>query len=786
MPLLTLTERPRAHINADFETILRGRSVNGELVHLTTIGSRPARHTGLSAPVTAQLRDRIPLVDRLWTHQAAAIDLVREGRSVVLATGTASGKSLAYQVPLADAALRTGGRSTSLLLFPTKALAQDQLRSLASLAVPGLVPVVYDGDTDPDARRWARRHATCVLTNPDMLHAGILPFHGRWATFLRRLELVVIDELHVYRGVFGSHLAQIIRRLTRLCVAYGGTPTFVFASATIGRPDALASELIGGPVALVDDDASPSGERTVAVWKPSNEATATTAATAPTSGNSATARLLADLVEAGYRSIAFARSRRATEVVAARARRLVADGLQDAIRPYRGGYLPAERRAIERQLFDGTLRGVVATSALELGVDIGGLDACISNGFPGTIASFRQQIGRVGRSTKPSLAVLVIGDDALDHWYGNNPEVLLRRGAEPVVINVANPFVLEPHIECAAHEIPLVAEDADRWAGDQVDAPEDTDRLGAPDVTEAFHDAVRHLVRCERLHIVNGRAVYSGRGSPAHRMSLRSDSGAEFRVVDHRARLIGTVDASRAFSTLHCGALYLHQGQQYRVQRLDLDDRAAWVEPVHLDEYTIVRSDADLTFIGVHMTVRIGALRWSLGDVEVTEQVVAFERKRTSTGAVLSLEALDLPATTLRTRAFWYEVPDDVLAIAGLHGGDACRVPGSLHAAEHAGIAMLPLFAICDRWDVGGVSTAAHGQSGEATVAIYDAYTGGAGIAELGYGAGRRHLEETLRALMTCSCADGCPSCVQSPKCGNGNEPLDKPGAIAFLQAALR
>ena len=779
--LLTTTEPRRADIPIRFDAVLRSRSTNGELVHLTTVRARAARHQFLARPIQEQLRHRLPMVDCLWAHQAAAIDLVREGRSVVLATGTASGKSLAYQVPLAEATLQSGGRSTSLLLFPTKALAQDQLRSLASLAVPGLLPVSYDGDSDPDARNWARRHATCVLTNPDMLHAGILPYHGRWATFLKRLEFVVIDELHVYRGVFGSHLAQILRRLTRLCAAYGSSPTFVFASATIGQPDALASELVGHPVTLVDDDGSPTGERTIAVWNPTGD---DRAGTGPISGNAATAALLAALVASGHRSIAFARSRRATEVVAARARRIVPEELRDTIRPYRGGYLPAERREIERELFEGTLRGVAATSALELGVDIGGLDACICNGFPGTIASFRQQIGRVGRSARPSLAVLVTGDDALDRWYAANPRALLHRAAEPVVINVANPFVMEPHLECAAHELPLVPDDAERWA-----APDEhcgnADRLGTSDVAEAFDDAVRHLVQEDRLHIVNGRAVYSGRGSPARQVSLRSDSGAEFRIVDRRARLIGTVDASRAFATLHEGALYLHQGQQYRVDRLDLHDRAAWVEPVNVDEYTIVRSDTDLAFIGVHTTERAGSLRWSLGSVEVTEQVVAFERKRLSTGALLTLEPLELPATTLRTKAFWYEVPDDVLAAAGLGGANSARIPGSLHAAEHAGIAMLPLFAICDRWDVGGVSTAAHGQTGAATVAIYDAYSGGAGIAELGYAAGRRHVEETLRALTTCVCSDGCPSCVQSPKCGNGNEPLDKAGAIAFLGAAI-
>ena len=753
-------------MSVPFEVLLPRLAPNGEIVHLERLAARPARFGELRTPLPTALAERVP--SRLYSHQATAIDLAMSGGSLAVATGTASGKSLCYQVPIAAAAMETSGRATSILLFPTKALAQDQLRSFGAMSIPGLTPVTYDGDTSADARAWARRHATAVFTNPDMLHAGILPYHGRWATFLRRLRFVVVDELHTYRGIFGTHVAHVLRRLRRVCAMYGATPTFVFASATIGDPAGLAQSLCGLPVTAVDDDGSPQGERLVAVWRSVPRADGV-----PVSGNAASAQLLAGLAAAGHRTIAFTRSRHAAELVSARAKRLAADtpGLDGRIRSYRGGYLPAERREIEAQLFDGRLLGVSATNALELGVDIGGLDACVINGFPGTIASFRQQIGRAGRSAQRSLAVLVVGDDALDQWYAAHPAELTARAPEPSVVNIANPFVLIPHVACAAHEVPLTPGDAEVWCDSSTE--------------EAFDDAVRDLVRHDDLVLINGRAVWSGSGTPAPSVSLRNGGGAEFRIVDARAdgRLLGTVDGSRALSTVHEGALYLHQGQQYRVVELDLDDRVAWVESTDVDEYTQVRSQSDIRILDAERTISVGRLTLRLGRVQLDEQVVGYQRKRISTGAVLALEPLTLPPSRLVTRAFWYEVPDAVVEQAELSPLD---VAGTVHAAEHAGIGMLPLFTICDRWDVGGVSTAIHAQTELATIFIYDGYPGGAGIAELGFASGRRHLDETLGAIRRCRCAAGCPSCVQSPKCGNGNDPLDKAGAIALLEVGLR
>jgi DEAD/DEAH box helicase domain-containing protein len=622
------------------------------------------------------------------------------------------------------------------------------------------VPAVYDGDTPAEARTWARRHANAVLTNPDMLHVGILPNHGRWATFLMRLRYVVVDELHLLRGIFGTHVGHVLRRLRRLCAHYGSSPTFVFGSATIGRPGELASALCGLPVAEVSDDGSPRGERVFAVWEPPlvDEASGQRA-----SANGEVALLLAALVESDRRAIAFCRSRKGAELVACYTRDRLPPDLAACVRPYRGGYLAAERREIEGELFSGRLRGVAATNALELGIDVGWLDACILNSFPGTIASMWQQAGRAGRAQQRALAVLVAGEDALDQWFVHHPAELFSRSPEPAVVNVSNPFVLDPHVACAAYERPLTPDDADYW--DDLD------------------EAVTRLVRDDRLVVRGGRAVHSGRPSPASTVSLRTGSRNEYRIVaGDEGRLIGTVEEGRAFTSVHDGAIYLHQGQHYRVARLDVADHAAWVEPVDPDYYTQARSDTDVRVLETEQSVPVGRAMLSVGSVEVTEQVTGYRRKALGTGETLGDFDLDLPPTVLTTRAFWYTVGEEVLARAGVA---PASVPGTLHAAEHAAIGMLPLFTICDRWDVGGVSTALLADTLLPTIVIYDGYPGGAGIAELGFAAGRSHLAATLDAVRSCPCERGCPSCVQSPKCGNLNEPLDKAGAIALLRTIL-
>lgn len=739
------------------EKLLESLSWRDQLVHLERLPRRTAEEAEPSSPLHPMLAERLP---PLWKHQAEAVDVARRGRSVAVATGTGSGKSLCFQIPIAEAVLRGEGDTAALLLYPTKALAQDQLRSITALEVPGLVASTYDGDTDPDTRAWVRRNANVVLTNPDMLHAGILPNHGRWATFLMRLRYVVLDEMHTLRGIFGTHVSHLIRRLRRLCHLYGSDPTFILGSATVGQPGRLASSICGVDVEEVLVDGSPRGERLFALWNPP---LVDDRRGARGSGNVETASLLAALVHNSYRGVAFTRSRKGAEVVAARTKEMLSEDAAAAVRPYRSGYLAGERREIEEELFSGRLRGVSATNALELGIDVGGLDFCILNGFPGTIASMWQQAGRAGRQQQRSLAVLVAGDDALDQWFMNHPSELFTRSPEPVIVNPSNPFVLDPHLACGAYELPLTPADDAFW-GDDLD------------------NGIRRLVHDDEIRLREGRAVYAGRERPARTVGLRTGTSGEFSIVGDEGVLIGTVDRSRAFTSVHPGAIYLHQGQHYRVDRLDLDDSAAWVTPVDPLETTQARSETSVSILEAECSEAVGRARLTLGTVEVTDRVTGYRRISLVDGELLGDEDLDLPPTCLVTRAFWYTADPAVLAAAGV----APRaVPGTLHAAEHAGIGMLPLFTICDRWDVGGVSTPLQAETGLPTIVIYDGYPGGAGIAELGFAAGHNHLEATLDAIASCPCDDGCPSCVQSPKCGNLNDPLDKAGSVAFLRTVL-
>ena len=731
--------------------------------HVETLAARPARFGELDRPFPSEVADRLG-VDQLWSHQAEAMNLIRNGVPTVLATGTASGKTLCYAAPIAEAVGAPLAPATALCIYPTKALAQDQLRAITAHKFAALTAATFDGDCSTEERSWVRNNANVVLTNPEMLHHSILANHRRWADFFHQLSYVVIDELHVFRGVFGSHVAQVIRRLRRLCNHYGSDPVFVFCSATIGEPERLATALCGEPVTAVTTDGSPKGERLFVLWNP---AVTDPETNTRSSARSDSASLTAELVTHGYRSITFCRSRRITEVIAADVRDRLPEADRELVRSYRGGYLPAERRDLEAEFFSGSLRAMVTTSALELGVDVGGLDACVINGFPGTVASLWQQAGRAGRTSGTSLTTLVAGDDQLDQWMMNHPRELFTRAPEPAVANPHNPEIRDPHLVCAAFELPLTHDDQ-QWWGDGLD------------------DGIRNLVQADRVAVRDRRgepaAVWAGGSWPAAGIGLRSSSSATIQIETTTGELVGTVDESGAYAQVHTGARYLHQGRGFVVDTLDLERRRAVVVPDDADEYTQAKSETAIRILEVDDQTSVGSARLGVGAVEVTQQVTGYQRRNSLTRELIANVDLDLPATHLMTRGFWYVIEPAILEAARV---DDKAGPGALHAAEHAGIGILPLFALCDRWDVGGVSTMWLTETSAPTIVIYDAFPGGAGVAELGFAAADRHLAATLEVIEGCRCEDGCPSCVQSPKCGNLNEPLDKAAAIRLLHAIL-
>ncbi|MEU7656575.1 DEAD/DEAH box helicase [Micromonospora taraxaci] len=770
---------------ADLLRRLRARGAGDPVTHVERV---PAR-AGVPAPwpswAPAELRAAFTRrgVVAPWQHQAQAATLAYEGDHVVVATGTASGKSLAYQLP-ALATLLADPRATVLYLAPTKALAADQLRAVAALELEGVRPACYDGDTPRAEREWIRRHSRFVLTNPDMLHHGILPGHAQWSGFLRRLAYVVIDECHTYRGVFGSHVAHVLRRLRRQCARFGATPVFVLASATSGDPATAAGRLTGLPVTAVTEDASPRGGVTFALWEPPLLPPDSGAAPPDSSsvpGQAAgdhddlrqvrrsalreTADLLADTVAEGVRTLAFVRSRKGAEVVAANARRSLDDavpGLGGRVAAYRGGYLREERRELERALLHGDLLGLASTNALELGVDLVGLDAVLICGYPGTRASLWQQAGRAGRSGQEALAVLVARDDPLDTYLVHHPEAIFGAPVEATVLDPANRYVLAPQLACAAVEAPLT--------------PADLVLFG-----DGAKEAVDELVAAGALRQRPTGWYWRHRERPE--VDLRGEGGAPIAVVESSTgRLLGTVDGGSSHFLLHPGAVYLHQGVSYVVDELDLADGCALVHVEEPDWSTHARDVTDLSVVSVRSYVDAGPVGMFLGEVDVTSQVVSYQRRRIATGEVIDTRPLDLPARELRTVAVWFTLSPQSLALAGVQSAD---VPGALHAAEHAAIGLLPLMATCDRWDIGGLSTAVHADTEAPTVFVYDGHPGGAGFAERAYGTASAWLRATRDAIAECGCETGCPSCVQSPKCGNGNNPLSKPDAIRVLDVVL-
>jgi DEAD/DEAH box helicase domain-containing protein len=715
-----------------WENLLSGE----ELAYLGTEPERDARFAPLPDGLAVDVG-----VDRLYAHQRATWDAAQRGEHTIVTTGTASGKTLAFNLPVLDAIAREP-KTRALYLYPTKALAQDQFRTLAGYRVPKLRPAIYDGDTPAEIRRTAN----VILSNPDMLHIGVLPNHDRWGDVLANLRHVVVDEAHVYRGVFGSHVANVLRRLRRIARIYGAEPQFLLASATISNPGELGHALIGDRVTVVGDDAAPRAERTIVLWNPpllDAELGLRGSALAEA------AKLQAQLVERGLRTLTFAKSRKAAELI----HRFTAERLGDDrhLSAYRAGYTAQQRREIERRLAEGDLLGVSATNALELGIDVGLLDAVISVGFPGTVASLRQQWGRAGRRGS-GLAVLVASEDALDQYFMRKPDTLLGRRVEAAILDHANPRVIAGHVRAAAYEAPITEEDAD------------------------FVDAARHD---PQLRDTPAGFVWAGREHPAAQVPLRSTDADSFAVVDGTTgALLGLVERARAYTTVHEGAVYLHLGESYLVRELDLVAMHAIVEPFSGSWYTQAKKETMTRIVEAYRTEWRCGMELSFGAIEVTEQVVGYERRTIASQERIELVQLDLPETSFTTEAIWY-LPEP-RHLAELE--EMPKLLGTLHAAEHAMIAILPLWAMCDRWDIGGLSTNIHPETGRPTVFIYDGHPGGVGIAERGFEEFEGWVADTAAMIRGCPCHDGCPSCVQSPKCGNLNDMLDKAGALTFLE----
>jgi DEAD/DEAH box helicase domain-containing protein len=747
-------------------------------------------------------------VTHLYSHQAEALHSAWEGPTIIT-TGTASGKSMCFNLPTLDVLCRDA-RARALYLYPTKALAQDQARALVTFGLTKRVrPAIYDGDTPREARAEIRRSANVVLTNPDMLHVGILPNHAAWADLFANLAVVVVDEAHVYRGVFGSHVANVLRRLRRIAAAYGTQPRFLLTSATIANPVELAERLTGLEVSLIDQDGSAAPARRIAVWNPpltDRELGARRSALGEA------AELLARLVRDGARTICFIKSRKGVELLS----RLVKEDLQNThpelaelIAPYRAGYTPQQRREFECRLARGELRAVITTDALELGIDIGELDAAVVVTFPGTVASLRQMWGRAGRSSVGrrgrGLAMYVAGEDALDQFFCRHPEDFLDRPVEAAILDHESPLIFRQHLLCSAHEGPLSHDDA-AFFGPRWEAHAEV-LVSAGELRRRPLDAegnVREEVQERSLGGWSVSGTYVSRrpaGYPAAEVSLRSASADSFAIVDvSSGELLGSTEAARAHSTVHEGAIYLHLGHSYEVRELDLERRRALVAPFGGDWYTQPKRETDTAIVRLLDRREALGVTLSFGEVSVTDTVLAYQRKRVADHGPLDLVALDLPPTSFPTQALWFELPIGGTQPEALARGQEARsagpaalaetIPleallGALHATEHAQIAVLPLIAMCDRWDIGGLSTNFHPQTGGPTIFLYDGHPGGIGIARTAFARFEELCDDARRLITECPCSGGCPSCVQSPKCGNLNEPLSKAGACLLLEGML-
>jgi DEAD/DEAH box helicase domain-containing protein len=735
----------------------------GRILHHEVLPQRAAQLAGWGPLPWRQLEK--PLIQagirQLYVHQAASLEQIRAGHHVVVATPTASGKSLIYNLAVAESLL-TNRKYHALYLFPTKALSRDQFNTvsdfLAALeAQPPLSAAIYDGDTTPYQRAKIRQQIPHVLlTNPDMLHYALLAYHNKWEEFWRALRFVVIDELHTYRGVFGSHVAQIVRRLNRIAQLYGSKPQYILLSATIANPQALAEQLIDRPVQVVATHGAPQAKRHF-IFLQAEEAPATIAA-----------RLVVEAAQLGIKTIAFTQSRKLTELVHMSVLRM-APQLRRKVSSYRAGFLPEERRAIEQDLASGALAAVISTSALEVGIDIGALDLCILVGYPGTIMTTWQRGGRVGRGGQESAIILVPQVDALDQYIVQHPQEFLHSHYEVAVVDPINPEILRAHLPCAAAEIPLRREEVEQ-------SPEAVDKM------------VQALVQSGGLRqTADGQQWLAGGAHPHRSVDIRS-VGEAYTILtkavsgDDKWVPLGKSDGVRALKECHPGAIYLHRGQQYQVASLDLKNRVIRAENKPMPYFTRVKSEKETEILEVLASKPVANFLIRLGRLRVTEQITGYEKRRLFSQELLDLQPLELPPQTFETVGFWLEIEPgiaDAIRQASLH------FMGGIHAVEHAAISMFPLFALCDRNDIGGIAYPLHPQLAKSAIFIYDGYPGGIGLAARGYEIIGPLLEKTKALIASCPCAEGCPACIHSPKCGAGNKPLDKQAALTTLRYLL-
>ena len=740
-------------VNAILRAITTHDSYAGQITYRRHLPERPAAYAEPAAPLPEELQARLERagVRRLYTHQAAALDAVRRGENIVVVTPTASGKTLCYNLPVLTE-LVADPSARALYIFPTKALTQDQLEGVQRF---GLVPAaVYDGDTPDTVKGDIRRTARIVLTNPDMLHLGILPNHLKWHDFFAHLKFVVVDEIHAYRGVFGTQVAHILRRLRRLAAHHGAGPQFILTSATIANPAEHAQHLTGLPVTLIAGSGAPQGARDFLFWRVPQHTTYLREAV----------WLLEVLLAERARTIAFARARQVVERILRQVRQELTAPLAGRLVGYRGGYLAVERREIEHELFSGRLLGVVTTNALELGIDVGEMEVCLIAGYPGTIASTWQQAGRVGRRERDSLVIFIAVANPLDQYFLRHPEAFFDKPTESALIDAANPYLLLGQARCAAQELPLAPADLALW-------------------DPVLVDLLTLLEEDGQVTRADGRWFYTGQDYPAEKVNLRT-TGSTFQLRDRgeKNRLVGTMDGHTAFSEAHPGAIYLHQGETYRVEELDIPGETAYLRRVDVDYYTMVGREKSTEILETLAEKELYGHHFAVGRLRVRTRVTGYIKKHELTGQVLGGESLSLPEEVLETVGMWFSPSAELAAKVQAAGLDFM---GGLHAVEHAAIALLPLFAMCDRSDVGGLSTTIHAQTGEPTVFIHDAYEGGVGFAEKGYEKAEELLAATLEAVATCPCENGCPSCIHSPKCSNFNRPLDKEAAILILHGLL-